>query len=221
MYKRTHSTPCGGRADTIRTHLRVDEGSDVSGARRRANDPDRRERILAATLRTVAAHGVHATTHRRIAAEADVPLGSVTYYFTGLEQLLEEAFATLAEVMSVRYHDALDGARDRDEACEAVTDLIVGEHAGPAEMTLIHEMYSFAHHNAVTATLTRTWLLRSHETLRRHFTPASARAIDALVEAWPMHREFERAPLERSLVLTAVRALARAYDDDMPTETYR
>lgn len=34
---------------------------------RRPNDPQRRERILQATLDTIAAHGVHAVTHRKIA----------------------------------------------------------------------------------------------------------------------------------------------------------
>ncbi len=42
---------------------------------RRPNDPQRRERILQATLDTIAAHGVHAVTHRKIATCANVPLG--------------------------------------------------------------------------------------------------------------------------------------------------
>ena len=33
---------------------------------RRPNDPQRRERILQATLDTIAAHGIHAVTHRKI-----------------------------------------------------------------------------------------------------------------------------------------------------------
>lgn len=52
---------------------------------RRPNDPQRRERILQATLDTIAAHGIHAVTHRKIATCANVPLGSLTYYFSGIE----------------------------------------------------------------------------------------------------------------------------------------
>ncbi len=37
---------------------------------RRPNDPQRRERILQATLDTIAAHGVQAVTHRKIALSA-------------------------------------------------------------------------------------------------------------------------------------------------------
>ena len=52
---------------------------------RRPNDPQRRERILQATLDTIAAHGIHAVTHRKIATCANVPLGSLTYYFKPLK----------------------------------------------------------------------------------------------------------------------------------------
>src|SRR5574338_50440 len=53
---------------------------------------DRRAAILDATLRLIAMHGVDSITHRRVAAAADVPLGSVTYYFASREELLREAF---------------------------------------------------------------------------------------------------------------------------------
>jgi len=69
----------------------------------RQNDPQRRERILEATLACIAAHGFHHITHRKIALEAGVPLGSVTYYFTTLEALLAEAFTRFAESMSCQY----------------------------------------------------------------------------------------------------------------------
>jgi DNA-binding transcriptional regulator YbjK len=62
----------------------------------RRNDPSRRQRIVDATLQVVAMHGVAGTTHRRIAGEAGVPLGSVTYYFETLEQLISAAFLQLA-----------------------------------------------------------------------------------------------------------------------------
>ncbi|MEX9020587.1 TetR/AcrR family transcriptional regulator, partial [Salmonella enterica] len=45
---------------------------------RRANDPKRREKIIQATLEAVKTYGVHAVTHRKIAAIAQVPLGSMT-----------------------------------------------------------------------------------------------------------------------------------------------
>ena len=53
--------------------------------RTRRYDPDRKDRILEAALEVIADHGVAGTTHRSIAARADVPLGSTTYHFETLD----------------------------------------------------------------------------------------------------------------------------------------
>ena len=56
-----------------------------------ARGEERRERILRATLGVVAEDGIPAVTHRRVAADADVPLGSLTYWFATKDDLLREA----------------------------------------------------------------------------------------------------------------------------------
>jgi DNA-binding transcriptional regulator YbjK len=52
----------------------------------------RRREILVAALRVITAGGPDAITYRRVAAEAGVPLGSLTYYFESREDLVREAF---------------------------------------------------------------------------------------------------------------------------------
>jgi len=52
----------------------------------------RRAAILEATLRVIAAGGADDVTHRRVAAEAGVPLGSTTYYFASRDDLVRDAF---------------------------------------------------------------------------------------------------------------------------------
>ncbi|HEU0194813.1 MAG TPA: TetR family transcriptional regulator [Gaiellales bacterium] len=49
-----------------------------------------RQAILEAALRVVARGGVGDVTHRRVAAEAGVPLGATTYYFSSKDELLRE-----------------------------------------------------------------------------------------------------------------------------------
>ena len=65
---------------------------------RRANDPQRREKIIQATLEAVKLYGIHAVTHRKIATLAGVPLGSMTYYFSGIDELLLEAFSRFTDI---------------------------------------------------------------------------------------------------------------------------
>ncbi|WP_433789404.1 TetR/AcrR family transcriptional regulator [Actinoplanes sp. CA-252034] len=181
----------------------------MGGPRRVANDPLRKQRILDATLTVIAQHGVHGTTHRRIAGEAGVPLGSLTYHFGSLGDIIEQAFARMAESMSERYHAALTAAADQPAACTAVTDLICGdEYATPRELVLLHEMYAYANHNHTVAESLRQWLRRSRTSLSRHFSERACRAIDALIEGWPMHQAWECEPLDRNLVHTTITAVA-------------
>ena len=181
----------------------------MSGSRLSApNDPTRRDRILEGALDVIAEHGVHRTTHRRIAARAEVPLGSLTYYFANLDDILERAFERMAESMSVSYRAALAEASDRDSAERAVVDLICGpSYVDGRTMSLIFEMYAFANHNRTVAGTTRSWILRSRSSLTIHFPTRTARALDVLIEGWPMHRSFEDQPLDRELVATTVRAI--------------
>lgn len=184
----------------------------MSGTRREVpNDPGRKDRILDAALDVVAESGVHGTTHRRIAARADVPLGSLTYYFTSLADLLAQAFARLSDTMSMLYRERLSSAATPAEAEAAVVELVCGPaYASDREMTLIFEMYAFANHDAATAETTRTWMLRSRESLALHFPPSVCQALDVLVEGWPMHRAFGGEPLDRGLVAATVHAVVAA-----------
>ncbi|MQA03189.1 MAG: TetR family transcriptional regulator [Streptosporangiales bacterium] len=60
-------------------------------------DPGRRERIVAAAYDLVAKNGLGGVTHRTVAAAADVPLGSTTYYFDSLDDLLAGVLAKLVD----------------------------------------------------------------------------------------------------------------------------
>jgi DNA-binding transcriptional regulator YbjK len=61
-------------------------------------DPEaRRQRIITAAVRVIAEVGIGNVTHRRIAAVADVPLGSTTYYFPTLDDLVAAALREATE----------------------------------------------------------------------------------------------------------------------------
>ncbi len=58
---------------------------------------DTRARILHATLRVIAAGGIAAVSNRRVAAEAGVALGSLTYHFPSQSALLRDSLLLYAE----------------------------------------------------------------------------------------------------------------------------
>ncbi|MBN0049048.1 TetR family transcriptional regulator [Streptomyces actuosus] len=59
-------------------------------------DPDRRDRIARAAITVVTEQGIDALTHRKVAAAAGVPLGSTTYHFRTLDDLVSAALAEAA-----------------------------------------------------------------------------------------------------------------------------
>ena len=103
----------------------------------RRHDPNRRQRIIEVALDVIAEHGVAATTHRKVAQAADVPLGSLTYHFTGLDDLLAAAFTKLADDTADGFEAALAGAGSPDAAREAVVGLITGELLGARRNILL------------------------------------------------------------------------------------
>ncbi|MEV2254874.1 TetR family transcriptional regulator C-terminal domain-containing protein [Streptomyces sp. NPDC050147] len=72
----------------------------------RRYDPERRQRIIDAAIRVVGQKGIGGLSHRSAAAEADVPLGSTTYHFKTLDELLlaalEQANEGFAKVVAGR-----------------------------------------------------------------------------------------------------------------------
>src|SRR5690242_9841278 len=63
----------------------------------------RREQILEAALRLIGRSGRQAVTHRAVAEEAGVPLGSTTYYFDSRDDLLAQALEYVAAEEIERY----------------------------------------------------------------------------------------------------------------------
>jgi TetR/AcrR family transcriptional regulator, regulator of biofilm formation and stress response len=76
-------------------------------AKRRPNDPARRQRIIEAAARVVAEHGVESLTFRAVADAAKVPLGSTTYYFTDKDDLLVSTIRAVRERNEKSFHDLL------------------------------------------------------------------------------------------------------------------
>jgi TetR/AcrR family transcriptional regulator, regulator of biofilm formation and stress response len=85
---------------------------------RQARGQERVEQILRAALVVIGRGGVGAVTHRSVAEEAGVPLGSLTYYFTSKQELLREA---------LRLHVREDAGRLRRVAAELLEEQASGE----------------------------------------------------------------------------------------------
>ncbi|HKH40267.1 MAG TPA: TetR family transcriptional regulator [Solirubrobacterales bacterium] len=84
----------------------------------------RREQILEAALRVIGRSGRQAVTHRAVAAEAGVPLGSTTYYFDSRDDLLRQALEYVAASEAERYAERGEELRSVKSARELADRLI-------------------------------------------------------------------------------------------------
>ncbi|MFC3962695.1 TetR/AcrR family transcriptional regulator [Nocardia jiangsuensis] len=84
---------------------------------------DTRELILEAVVRIIGTHGAAAVTNRRIAAEADVSPGTLTYHFATQRDLVRSALASFVADEALRFQEVTCqlAARNPDLAAEQTT----------------------------------------------------------------------------------------------------
>jgi DNA-binding transcriptional regulator YbjK len=90
----------------------------------------RREQILEAALRVIGRSGREAVTHRAVAEEAGVPLGSTTYYFDSRDDLLGQALEHVARKEADRHRELgeeLRSAKTPRQLADMLLDQLIFE----------------------------------------------------------------------------------------------
>ena len=150
---------------------------------KRRYEPDRRERILDVALEVIAQYGVAGTTHRRIAEQADVPLGAMTYYIDGIDKLLQEAFTRFSQAMSIELQGMLAVASSKDEARQIIIDLVCNNlWTSERNLVLLFELSAYAVREPSVRPLLLQWMEVSESYMSQHFGPAAAKILDAFID---------------------------------------
>ena len=147
----------------------------MAGTRR--YDPARRQRIIDAAIRVVADRGIAGLSHRSAAAEADVPLGSTTYHFKTLDDLLVAALRQ-ANAGFVLVPDVWDG--DLAGALARLLGELLAADRGRAELE--YELYLAALRRPVLRPIAAQWCEAFAATLAEHTDPVTARALVAVFD---------------------------------------
>lgn len=144
------------------------------------------------------------TTHRRIAARAGVPLGSVTYHFTGLSDLLAQAFARYVASQSAVFSQLFEGVGTRERFVDVLVDLVHGGPARHRSAVLGFELHLAALRDPGLRDLTQAWTEDSRAVLARFTDRESAARLDALLEGMIMHALLLTAPAPREATRDAI-----------------
>ncbi|MCX5314590.1 MULTISPECIES: TetR/AcrR family transcriptional regulator [unclassified Streptomyces] len=174
------------------------ETADGEGRRTRRHDPRRREHVLDAALDVLAEDGVAGITHRKVAARADVPLGSVTYHFASLTELCTRAFARYVEQRSTEYEALFAEVTSREDLIEVLVEQVRGGPSRHRSAVLGFELHLAALRDPALRALTQEWTRSSRAVLARFTGPEAAARLDALLEGMIMHTllSTEREPRE-------------------------
>jgi DNA-binding transcriptional regulator YbjK len=149
----------------------------------RRYDPDRRQRIIDAAIRVVGEKGLAGLSHRTVAAEADVPLGSTTYHFTTLDELMVAALRQAGEGFDkvVAARGSLSDPRT-DLAAELaglLGEWLAGERTG---VELECELYLAALRRPALRPVASEWADGLATVLAHRTDPVTARALVALLD---------------------------------------
>lgn len=88
--------------------------------------------MLDAALTVLVEDGVAGITHRKVAAGADVPLGSVTYHFASLTELCTQAFGRYVEQQTAGYEALFAEVTSREDLIDVLVELVREGRPGTA-----------------------------------------------------------------------------------------
>lgn len=149
----------------------------------RRYDPERRQRIIDAAIRVVGHKGIAGLSHRTVAAEADVPLGSTTYHFATLDELLVAALRQANEGFAkvVAAHPALADPRADlpAELARVLGEWLAGDRTG---VELEYELYLAALRRPALRPVAAEWAEGVTDLLSCRTDPVTARALVALLD---------------------------------------
>ncbi|MGR6969702.1 TetR/AcrR family transcriptional regulator [Streptomyces cynarae] len=173
----------------------------------RRYDPERRRRIIDAAIRVVGKKGIAGLSHRSVAAEADVPLGSTTYHFKTLDELMVAALRQANEGFARTLTES--GLPENTEG-DLATDLarLLGQWLGGdrAGVELEYELYLAALRRPALRPVAAEWAEQTAERLAGRTDPATARALLALLDGICLQVLLTGAPYDEEY---AREALAR------------
>ncbi|BBX72701.1 DNA-binding transcriptional regulator [Mycobacterium shinjukuense] len=172
---------------------------------RRPRDPaGRRQAIVEAAGRVIAREGLGKLTHRRVAAEANVPVGSTTYYFNDLGALREAALAQAATASAgylERWRLDLDEAADLPATLARLSADYLGD---PGRNRTLNELYLAATHRPELQPLARLWPDGLAALLAPRVGRRAAEAVTVFLDGAMLHALITGTPLGADALADAI-----------------
>ena len=105
--------------------------------------------------------------------------------------------------------DAVMAAAGGPEEAERAVVAIITDTVSETQRDLVlsHELYTLAARKPAFRAITNSWTARSRAALERHFDPATASMLDALIEGLTIRRALDSEPQDPAVAAEAVRRI--------------
>ncbi|MGK5681095.1 TetR/AcrR family transcriptional regulator [Actinoplanes sp. URMC 104] len=186
---------------------------EPTGERRqqRARDPEARRRALAvAALEVISESGIGRTTHRAVAARADLPLGATTYYFPTLDDLIAAGLQLAAADQQADLAIWAERLRGTDDVPAAVAGLIAEYVTDRQRAQMECELYVAAGRDPALRPLATAWLTGMHDLLEPHFGAAATRDLVALFDGVTLQALITGRDVDAGALTATIRRLTAA-----------
>jgi DNA-binding transcriptional regulator YbjK len=171
-------------------------------------DRERPLRIARAALDVVAERGVEGLTHRAVAAAADIPLGSTTYHFKTLDDLLAAAMREAKGATDVELREWADSLGADVDLPQALADYVLNALTHHWGRTVVEiELYMAALRRPALLSLSREWDATLTDVLAERCDADTARALNMVIDGIFVRAMIHGMPTRDELVAVLSRVV--------------
>ncbi|TCP47353.1 TetR family transcriptional regulator [Tamaricihabitans halophyticus] len=172
-------------------------------------DPGRRSRLVRAALAVLSRDGFDGLSYRTVAAEAEVPLGSATYYFPQIDDLIAAVVDQAAEDSLQRFSGWDEALPDTEALIEQLAELIVEQTtSGRARSVMAYELYMLGLRRPEYRARSTAWVGHLRSSLRQHMDATTADALTAAADGLQLQSLLSPEPFTREQLIATLRRAA-------------
>jgi DNA-binding transcriptional regulator YbjK len=138
--------------------------------------------LMKAALTIAATEGIRNVTHRKVATTAKVSLGTASYHYESLDDLLLEAFDRYIDDSRDRYEHGVSSARSPEELADALIEMVNRHHANALDAVLMYELYAQGFRDPRYRALIQRWSRATKTAVEHLYSPDMAVRLEAVVE---------------------------------------
>ena len=201
-----------GRANTAREDEAAAQvpsnGQPDPRRTQRPRDPAaRRAALETAVVEVIAEVGIGRTTHRAVAARADLPLGATTYYFPTLDDLIAAGLRRATEAVHADLESWAVRLREASDLPTTLAGLAAGYLADRGQAQIEYELFVAAARAPALRPLAEAWLTGMTDLLEPHVGRPAARNVIALLDGAMLHALVTASDLDAQPLTEAIRSL--------------